>query len=177
MTVDSPLVAVEEGWSDRGFRQSTGNRHVRSKTISQDIRNAIGGLGKWRPHDLRHFFLTWLNLAEARGACSAGYRIYWSGQRRQTSDVYDLYKDVIPSTIIETMREQFAQAQEYLLPKKATTDEEKTRMQALMDFANIQGWSEDKIQRLQEVMTRPVSFDDGLRAFRKMEENLERPRR
>jgi hypothetical protein len=75
------------------------------------------------------------------------------------------------------MREQYAQAQEYLLPKKSKTDEEKTRMQALMDFANIQGWSEDKIQRLKEVMTRPISFDEGLTAFRKMEENLERPRR
>ena len=75
------------------------------------------------------------------------------------------------------MREQYAQAVEYLLPKKAKTDEEKTRMQALMDFANIQGWSDDKIQRLQEVMTRPISFDEGLKTFRRMEENLERPRR
>jgi hypothetical protein len=50
-------------------------------------------------------------------------------------------------------------------------------MQALMDFANLQGWSETKIQRLKEVMTRPISFDEGLRTFRRMEENLERSRR
>jgi integrase len=72
---DSPLIAIEEGWLDKGFRKGTGNRHVRSKTISQDIRTAIGGIGKWRPYDLRHFFLTWLKLAVARGACSEGYRI------------------------------------------------------------------------------------------------------
>ena len=177
LTIESPLVAVEEGWLDRGFRLSTGNRHVRSKTISQDIRSAIGGIGKWRPYDLRHYFLTWLNLAVARGACNEGYRIYWAGQRAKTADVYDLYKDDIPSAIIEDMREQYAQAQEYLLPKKAKSDEERMRMQALMDFANLQGWSEDKIQRLKEVMTRPISFEEGLRTFRRMEENLERPRR
>jgi len=177
LTEDSPLIAVEEGWVARGFRLNTGNRHVRSKTISQDIRTAIGGIGKWRPYDLRHYFLTWLKLAVARGACNEGHRIYWSGQRGKTADIYDLYKDNIPSAHVEDMREQYAQAVEYLLPKKAKTDEEKTRMQALMDFANIQGWSDDKIQRLQEVMTRPISFDESLKAFRRMEENLERPRR
>ncbi len=75
------------------------------------------------------------------------------------------------------MREQYAQAQEYLLPKKAKTDVEKIRMQSLIDFAQLQEWPEDKIQRLREVMTRPISFDEGLKAFRRMEENLERPRR
>jgi integrase len=176
LTVDSPLVAVEEGWSDRGFRQNTRNRHVRSKTISQDIRTAIGGLGKWRPYDLRHYFLTWLNLAVARGACNEGYRIYWAGQRGKTADVYDLYKDDIPSAIVDDMREQYRQAQEFLLPKKSNSGEERRRKQSLIDFALVQGWSEDKIQRLKEVMTRPISFEDGMKAFRRMEENLERPR-
>jgi len=177
LTIESPLVAVEEGWLDRGFRLSTGNRHVRSKTISQDIRSAIGGIGKWRPYDLRHYFLTWLNLAVARGACNEGYRIYWAGQRGKTADVYDLYKDDIPSAIIDDMREQYRQAQEFLLPKKSNSDEERRRKQSLIDFALVQGWPEDKIQRLKEVMTRPISFEEGLRTFRKMEENLERHRK
>lgn len=177
LSENSPIVAIEEGWLDKGFRKGSGNRHVRSKTISQDIRTAIGRLGEWRPYDLRHYFLTWMKLAVARRACSEGYRIYWAGQRAKTADVYDLYKDDIPSAIIEDMREQYQQAQEYLLPAKAKSDEEKIRMQALMDFANLQGWSTDKIRRLREVMTRPISFDEGLRAFKRMEENLERPRR
>jgi integrase len=177
LTEDSPLIAVEEGWVARGFRMNTGNRHVRSKTISQDIRTAIGGIGKWRPYDLRHYFLTWLNLAVARGACSEGYRIHWAGQRGKTADIYDLYKDDIPSAIIEDMREQYRQAQEFLLPKKSNSGEERRRKQSLIDFALVQGWSEDKIQRLKEVMTRPISFEDGMKAFRRMEENLERPRR
>jgi integrase len=176
LTEDSPLIAVEEGWVARGFRMNTGNRHVRSKTISQDIRTAIGGIGKWRPYDLRHYFLTWLNLAVARGACSEGYRIHWAGQRGKTADIYDLYKDDIPSAIIEDMREQYRQAQEFLLPKKSNSGEERRRKQSLIDFALVQGWSEDKIQRLKEVMTRPISFEDGMKAFRRMEENLERPR-
>jgi integrase len=177
LTEESPLVAVRIGWNNKGFRGSSGNNHVRSKTISQDIRMAVGGLGKWRPYDFRHYFLTWLNLAVARGACSEGYRIYWAGQRAKTADVYDLYKDEIPSVIIEDMREQYSQAQEYLLPKKAKSNEEKMRRQALLDFVTLQGWPDDKIQRFKEVMTRPVSFEEGLKEFRRMEENLERPRR
>lgn len=55
-------------------------------------------------------------------------------------------------------------------------DETRIRMQALRDFALLQGWPEDKIKRLDEIMTRPISFEEGLRAFRKMEENLERSR-
>ena len=76
--------------SRRGFRESSGNFHVRNKTISRDIRTAIGGLGKWRPYDLRHFFLTWLRLAVARNVCSEGYRIYWAGQRELTTSLQPL---------------------------------------------------------------------------------------
>jgi len=177
LTEASPLVSVRVGWNNKGFRGTSGNMHVRSKTISQDIRTAIRGLGKWRPYDLRHFFMTWLKLAVARGACSEGYRIYWAGQRAKTADVYDLYKDDIPSAIIEDMREQYRQAQVFLLPKKTDGDEERIRFQALLDFAQVQGWSEDKIRRLKEVMTRPISFEEGLRTFRMMEEKLERPRK
>ncbi|MDP6458948.1 MAG: hypothetical protein QGF78_06460 [Candidatus Bathyarchaeota archaeon] len=174
LDAESPLVSVEEGWIGKGFRKASGNRHVRSKTISQDIRTAIGGFGKWRPYDLRHYFLTWLNLAVARGACSEGYRIYWAGQSTKTADVYDLYKDDIPSAIVDEMRDQYLQAQEYLLPKKTKSDEERLRMQALMDYANLQGWPHDKIRRLKEVMTMPVNFDEGLRTFRRLEEKLGR---
>ena len=167
LSPDSPLIAVEEGWIDRGFRQGTGNRHVRSKTISQDIRRAIGGIGKWRPYDLRHYFLTWMKLAVARGTCTEGYRIYWAGQRAKTADIYDLYKDDIPGAIIEDMREQYKSAQEFLLPSKEKTDEEKRRLQ-------IQGFSDDKLKKLEEVMTRPISFEEGLNEFRKLEDNLSR---
>ena len=177
LTPDSPLVAIQKGWMSRGFRRGTGNRHVRSKTVSQDIRTAIGALGKWRPYDLRHYFLTWLKLAVARGACGEGYRIYWAGQRGKTADIYDLYKDDIPSAIVEDMREQYRQAQAFLLPQRKDRDEERMRFQALLDFAALQAWPEDKIRRLKEVMTRPISFEEGLRSFRRMEENLERPRR
>jgi len=177
LTMDSPVIAVRKGWNNKGFRGASRNLHVRSKTVSQDIRTAIGTLGKWRPYDLRHFFLTWLKLAVARGACSEGYRIYWAGQRGKTADVYDLYKDDIPGAIIEDMREHYRQAQAFLLPQKRDRDEERIRMRALLDFAQLQGWSEDKIQRLKEVMTRPPSFEEGLRTFRRMEENLEHPRR
>jgi len=177
LTIDSPLIAVDEGWVKKGWRKTNGNRHVRSKTISQDIRSAIGGIGKWRPYDLRHFFMTWLKLAVAKGACNEGYRIYWAGQRGKTADIYDLYKDDIPGVIVEDMREQYRQAQAFLLPQKKDRDEERMRFQALLDFAQLQAWPEDKIQRLKEVMTRPVSFEEGLRTFRKMEEDLERPRK
>jgi len=173
LTEESPLVSVRVGWSKKGHRGDTGNYHVRSKTISQDIRTAIGGLGKWRPYDFRHFFLTWLKLAVARGDCSEGYRIYWAGQRGKTADVYDLYKENIPRAIIEDMRQQYTQAQEYLLPKKEKPEEEKMRRQALMDFITLQGWPEDKIQRFKEVMKRSVPFEEGLRIFRAMEENPE----
>ena len=176
LTEESPLVAVRVGWNNKGFRSASGNLHVRSKTISQDIRTSIGGLGKWRPYDFRHFFLTWLKLAVARDACNEGYRIYWAGQRAKTADVYDLYKDDIPDAIIEDMRVQYKQAQVFLLPMDTNMDEERIRRQTLLDFAQLQGWPEDKIQRLKEVMTRPISFEEGLRAFGRMEENLERLR-
>ena len=177
LTSESPLIAVREGWNKRGFRGATNIRHVRSKTVSQDIRTAIGNLGPWRPYDLRHFFMTWLNLAVARGKLNEGYRIYWAGQRGKTADVYDLYKQSIPSAIIEEMRLQYKSAQEFLLPKKEKTNEERMRLQMLLDMAKVQGWPEHKLKRLEETMTRPISFEEGLTEFRRLEENLERPRR
>ncbi|MBA7604126.1 hypothetical protein ES703_11245 [subsurface metagenome] len=74
------------------------------------------------------------------------------------------------------MRVQYKQAQVFLLPMDTNMDEERIRRQTLLDFAQLQGWPEDKIQRLKEVMTRPISFEEGLRAFGRMEENLERLR-
>jgi integrase len=169
ITPESPLIAVREGWERKGFRGTTDIRHVRSKTISQDIRKAIGNFGPWRPYDLRHYFMTWLNLAVARGKLNEGYRIYWAGQRCKTADVYDLYKENIPSAIIEEMRLQYKSAQEFLLPSKERTNEEKIRLQVLIDMAKVQKWPENKIRRLEEVMTRPISFEEGLEEFRKLE--------
>jgi len=177
LTTGSPLTAVREGWNKKGFRGATDIRHVRSKTISQDIRQAIGNLGPWRPYDLRHFFMTWLNLAVARGQLNEGYRIYWAGQRGKTADVYDLYKQSIPSAIIEEMRLQYKSAQEFLLPKIEKTNEERMRLQMLLDMAKVQGWPEHKLKRLEETMTRPISFEEGLTEFRRLEENLEVSRR
>lgn len=171
LTSESALIAVREGWNKKGFRGATDIRHVRSKTVSQDIRIAIGNLGPWRPYDLRHFFMTWLNLAVARGQLNEGYRIYWAGQRGKTADVYDLYKQNIPSAIIEEMRLQYKSAQEFLLPEKERTDEEKIRLQVLLDMAKVQGWPDNKLRRLEEIMTRPISFEEGLTEFRKLEEH------
>ena len=105
----------------------------------------------------------------ARGKLNEGYRIYWAGQRGKTADVYDLYKEDIPRTIIEEMRLQYKSAQEFLLPRQERTNEEKIRLQVLIDMAQIQGWPEHKIRRLEEVMTRPISFEEGLAEFRKLE--------
>jgi hypothetical protein len=174
LTPESPLVAVNSGWVNRRFRDDIGNRHVRSKTISSDIREAIGGLGNWRPYDFRNFFLTWMKLAVAHRACDEGYRIYWAGQRAKTADVYDLYKDEIPDVIIEDMRQQYEKAQFYLLPRRSS-EEEAMRVQTLLDFAQIQGWPEDKISRLKNIMTKPISFVENLREF-KQEENLSKKR-
>ena len=109
-------------------------------------------------------------MAVARGKLNEGYRIYWEGQRGKTADVYDLYKDNIPSTIVEEMRLQYRSAEEYLLPKVERTNEEKIRLQVLLDMAKIQGFPEHKLRRLEEVMTRPISFEEGLAEFRKLEE-------
>jgi hypothetical protein len=175
LTLDSPLIAVNSGWVNRGFRDDTGNRHVRSKTVSSDFREAIGGPGNWRPYDFRHFFLTWMKLAVARRACDEGYRIYWAGMRAKTADVYDLYKDDIPGVIVKDMRQQYEKAQFYLLPRRRS-EEEAVRLQTLLDFAQIQGWPEDKIGRLKNVMTRPISFEENFRELKRMEENLIRKR-
>ena len=61
--------------------------------------------------------------------------------------------------------------------KKEKTNEERMRLQMLLDMAKIQGYSEHKLKRLEEMMTRPISFEEGLAEFRRLEDNLERPRR
>jgi integrase len=178
LTSESPLIAVRKGWKKKGFRESTENSHVRRKTISQDIREAIGNIGPWRPYDLRHFFLTWLKLAVARGHLNEGFRIYWAGQRSKSADVYDLYKEHVPTVIVNEMRLQYKSAQEFLLPKRDKTDGEKQRLQVLIDVAKIQGFPDHKVKRLEEIMTRPrVTFEEGLVEFRRLEETLEKPRR
>jgi hypothetical protein len=44
-------------------------------------------------------------------------------------------------------------------------------------MAKVQGWPEHKLKRLEETMTRQISFEEGLTEFRRLEENLEVSRR
>jgi len=57
----------------------------------------------------------------------------------------------------------------YALP----TEEKKLRSQTLIDFAELQGYEEDQLKRLADILARAKDVDEAIREFRHMNETKE----
>ena len=53
----------------------------------------------------------------------------------------------------------------------AIIEEQQRRKQTLLDFARIQGWNEERLRRLDEVLARAKNADDAIEEFRRLQEN------
>lgn len=116
----SAIIAVKRGYDDTGFRgrQGRGSKHISTKTVSKEIRDAMRPRFKWRPYVLRAYFATQLLIAENHGKTSHAIRQFIMGHSGDMLSRYTTNKGRLPEELIEDMRRSYANSEEYLSTRK-----------------------------------------------------------
>ncbi len=135
MTEESPLIARRGG----GFLQT--------KSVTALVRGAIRRAGfNFRPYLLRHYFDTYLLLAEANDYIPRDYRVFWMGHKGDIEHEYTVNKERLPSTLVESMRSKYDIAARTFLETgflSAILDEEDRRpRQKVVRVEEIDSWLE-----------------------------------
>ena len=110
LTENSPVIAPKPLKRDK---------HLTTANVSEAVRKAIRLAGfRWRPYVLRHYFDTYMLMAEANGIVIEDYRTFWMGHKGNIEHQYTTNKHKLPENIIEDMRLKYAQAIELFLETK-----------------------------------------------------------
>ena len=107
---DSPLVGNKNG----GF--------LKTPAVSASIRRVIRLCGfKFRPYTLRHFFDTYLLMAESAQIIPRDYRVFWMGHKGDVEAIYSTNKKRLPPELIEDMRNKYERASMFLLESSSAS--------------------------------------------------------
>jgi hypothetical protein len=126
--------------------KTSSNNFITSINIGDIIRQAIRGAGySWRPYVLRAYFDTQLMLAENKGLVLRDYRQFWMGHKGDIENRYTTNKNILPTSVIEDMRESYKKSQQYLQTTQTQTSEEKIRDQLRHQLLLVAGFKEEEI--------------------------------
>lgn len=109
-------------------------------------------------HTLRKYF---------RSNCigvDASYRERWMGHKGLYLD--ESYFRAEESLHLAEYRKAIPHLTVYAIP----TEEKKLRSQMLVDFAKLQGYGDNEIKRLEEVLARAKDMDEAIKEFRKLKD-------
>jgi integrase len=119
------VIAVKPGYEAMGFENTTRtSRHITTKSVTKEIRDAMRPRFPWRPYVLRAYFDTQLLIAENSGKISHAYRQFFMGHQGDMEARYTTNKGRLPKALIESMRDAFSNCQEYLSTRPQSRDED-----------------------------------------------------
>jgi integrase len=123
--VDSAIISVKSGYEGIGFLSGErGSRHVTTKTVTKEIRDAMRPRFQWRPYVLRAYFDTQLLLAENHGKISHAYRQFFMGHQGDMEARYTTNKGRLPRELIEDMRRRFRDCEEYVSARHSSREDD-----------------------------------------------------
>lgn len=137
--LDSAIIAVKSGYEDAGHRTSSEkSKHITTKSVTKEIRDAMRPRFKWRPYVLRAYFDTQLMVAENQGKISHSYRQFFMGHKGDIEARYTTNKGRLPGEVIEDMRSSFRQCEPYLSTRKMLEESsivKEAKLEALKSIA------------------------------------------
>jgi len=151
----SPLITVTSGYEEtgRGKESKRTSRHITTKTVSKEIRDAMRPKYSWRPYVLRAYFDTQLMIAENQGKLSHAYRQFFMGHKGNIEARYTTNKGKLPENVIEDMRDAYRKCQEYLQTKKPRgADEEVLKESFRKQLLLVAGFSPEEVEALDSSM-------------------------
>ena len=109
-------------------------------------------------HTLRKFF---------RSNCigvDPSYREHWMGHKGGYLD-----ESYFRAEVDKHLRE-YRKAIPHLTILTTPMEEKQLRVKAILDFARLQGYEEEKLRKLEEILARAKDVDEGIREFRRFQE-------
>jgi hypothetical protein len=121
----SAIIAVKQGYEDIGYRGAARrSRHITTKSITKEIRDAMRPRFTWRPYVLRAYFDTQLLVAENHGKISHAYRQFFMGHQGDMEAKYTTNKGRLPKALTEDMRGTFSTCETYLVTQHRSDEED-----------------------------------------------------
>jgi len=112
LSPESPLIPSSRG----GF--------MRARSIGDMIRRAIRLAGfDWRPYVFRHYFDTYMLMAEGRRMLPRDYRVFWMGHKGDIEHQYTTNKHRLPDPLVADMRVSYMQAASLFLETRPRDEE------------------------------------------------------
>jgi integrase len=147
------IIAVKRGFEETGYRGKRDSRHVTTKSVTKEIREAMRPRFQWRPYVLRAYFDTQLLIAESQGKITHAYRQFFMGHKGDIEARYTTNKGRLPESIIEDMREAYKRSQKFLqTTKKGEADEETMRASFRKQLLLVAGFSVEEVEELDTSM-------------------------
>ncbi|WP_202320400.1 tyrosine-type recombinase/integrase [Archaeoglobus neptunius] len=116
---------------------------LKTGSISTAVRRVIRLCGfEFRPYALRHFFDTYMLMAEGARIIPRDYRVFWMGHRGDIEAVYTTNKNKLPPELVEDMRSKYERASELLLQERGREREEAEPTQKVVSCEEVDGYLE-----------------------------------
>ncbi len=171
----------------KGYRTKTNGNicHLRTNTITKEIKGAFGIVLKEHPCVLRSYFDTQLLLAESEGKITHAYRQFFMGHMGDIEAKYTTNKNRLPESLTHDMREAYERSQNFLSPFEEEAVIEKNKKELFLEMweeqAKLYGIDPLKIriekQRMvqQQPNANPITTnttDTGIDAIRTAIQNM-----
>ncbi len=133
LTESSPIIPKRGG----GF--------LKTPAIGEMIRKVIRSAGfNWRPYVFRHYFDTYMLMAEGAKLVLNDYRVFWMGHKGNIEHQYTTNKYRLPKALIEDMRSKYELAAKMFLetkpPERVTGPKQKAIKPEEIDEYLESGW-------------------------------------
>jgi hypothetical protein len=161
---NSPVITFKSGYGETGYLgdESRETRHITTKSVTKEIRDAMRPKFDWRPYVLRSYFDTQLLVAENNGRMTHAYRQFFMGHKGDIEAVYTTNKGRLPENVIEDMRESFRRSLEYLETRRTETSEDKLRDALRRQLLLVAGFTGEEIDEMGLSMC-DVEFQETVR--------------
>jgi integrase len=161
LTPESPLVA---DYSNKGFISGAAFEKVWKRLLKKSgLDKKSNYFYELHVHTLRKFF---------RSNCvgvDPSYRERWMGHK-------GLYLDMSYFKAEEQLHlAEYRKAVPHLMVYETPVEEKKLRSKMLLDFAKLQGYDEEKIKKLEDILARAKDPDEAIEEFRKLKDYAESP--
>jgi len=156
------IIAVKRGFEESGYRGRKDTRHVTTKSVTKEIREAMRPRFQWRPYVLRAYFDTQLLIAESQGKITHSYRQFFMGHKGDIGARYTTNKGRLTESLLEDMREAYQRSQRFLQTKGKDTNEETLRDSFRKQLLLVAGFSPDEIESMDPSMD-DIIFQETVR--------------